>query len=172
MKIHLGCGTRYIDGWHNIDWSTKYKVDHRLDIGREILPFNDDTASEVISSHLIEHLNRWEGEHHLREIYRVLGENGKLILAFPDIIKILDCFEGRDTTSNITGDHKELVKAIFETQKDETSVHKYGYTGKIIKDLLSQVGFRSSRNIKEAVYIDDKKICDYRYAITIIEAIK
>jgi predicted SAM-dependent methyltransferase len=172
MKIHLGCGVRYIDGWENVDWSDKYKVDHKLDIGTEPLPFEDGVASNVISSHLIEHLTRWEGIHHLKEILRVLKPGGELVLAFPDIIRILDCFEGRDKSVDVAGNHDWLILCLFETQKDETIIHKYGYTKKTLTKLLKQLGFSTVEEQKEEVIINGKKVCDYRYAITILKVTK
>jgi len=173
MKIHLGCGVRYIDGWQNIDWSDKYKVDHKLNIGTQPLPFEDGVASEVISSHLIEHLTRWEGIYHLNEIYGVLGEGGELLLSFPDLAKIVQCYHGkRPSPFNITGDDTWLVRAIFETQIDETIVHKYGYTDKTMRSLLKTVGFKDVEEIKEHVEIDGHRVCHYSFATTIFKATK
>lgn len=172
MNLHLGCGERYIDGWENIDWSDKYKVDYCLDLGKDALPFNDDSISRVISSHLIEHLDRWGGLYHLREIYRTMKPGGELILAFPDIKKIVDCFEGRDRTVSVSGNHKWLIEAIFETHKDETVIHKYGYTDITLKSLLEEIGFTNIQNIKNEIWINNQKVCDYRYAITILSASK
>ncbi len=172
MKLHLGCGIRYIKGWTNIDWSSKYKVDHNLNLGKERLPCKNGQADEVISSHLIEHLTRWEGIFHLKEIFRTLKPGGKLTVAFPSLERIIDCYEGRDKSVSFKGNDKWLVTAIFETQKDETVIHKYGYTTKTMTKLLRTTGFREIRTVTKPVVIGNKTICDYRYAISILEATK
>ena len=172
MKLHLGCGIRYIDGWTNVDWSGKYKVDLVLNLEKDKLPMEDSTTEEVISSHVIEHLDRQGGHLHLSEIYRVLKTGGKLTLAFPDLVKIIDCYEGRDTSVNFKGKDNWLVEAIFETQKDETVVHKYGYTQKTMIELLHKIGFKIIKPRTSAVFVGNTRICDYRYAITILEVTK
>lgn len=172
MKLHLGCGIRYIDGWVNIDWSDKYKVDYSIDLGTTPLPCEDGQADRVISSHLIEHLNRWEGMFHLKEIYRTMKPGAKFTLAFPCLRRIIDCYEGRDRSVNVVKNDDWLIEAIFETQKDETIIHKYGYTTGTMTRLLIETGFKDVTEIREPVVIDGKTICDFRYAITILEATK
>lgn len=173
MKLHLGCGPRYINGWTNVDWSSKYKVDISLNLEKDRLPFEKDTVDEVISSHLIEHLDRWGGEHHLSEIHRVLKKGGKFTLAFPDLAKIVDCYEGRDkSVLKFKGKDTWLVEAIFETHRNETVVHKYGYTESTMKTLLLNKGFGAVKVITQPLVINGDRICDYRYAITILEITK
>lgn len=173
MKINLGCGTRYIDGWINIDWSTKYKVDYSLDIGNAKIPIDDSSADEVISSHLIEHLTRLEGLHHLKEIYRVLSPGGVLIISWPDINKIINVFLGNDSSmKQLKNNHDWLIQAIFETQTDNTIIHKYGYTAQTMTNLLKKIGFKDLQHITNPIDINGERICDYRYAITILKATK
>lgn len=172
MKLNLGCGPRYINGWQNIDWSSQYKVDHNLDLGNERLPFADDTVSEAVSSHIIEHMTRWEGIHHIKEVYRVLRKGGEFILSFPDLAKIVKCFHGSLPGPNVKNNHEWLIRAIFETQIDETIVHKYGYTNETARALLISTGFKSIDEIKTHVDIDGHRICHYSFATTIYKVTK
>ena len=128
IRLNLGCGETYLDNWINIDYSSKYKTDYLLDLGKSVLPFNDDSAVSVISSHLIEHLNRKEGIFHLKEIFRLLRPDKRFYLVFPDIKKIVNVFNGNEGPKKLWNNQKWLIRALYETQVDETVIHKYGYT--------------------------------------------
>src|SRR5262249_2199557 len=53
--LHLGCGTKYLPGFVNIDANPFHKIDLWLDL-RCGLPFRDRTVDSIYSTHTIEHL--------------------------------------------------------------------------------------------------------------------
>ena len=56
MKLHLGCGRNYKEGYINCDISNELKIDRIVDLEKP-LPFEDDSISEIIIEHCIEHIN-------------------------------------------------------------------------------------------------------------------
>jgi predicted SAM-dependent methyltransferase len=82
LKLHCGCGNRYIKGWVNID--IEGKCDLHLDL-RKKLPFPNDCVDYIISEHFLEHLiYPHETMLFLSECHRVLKRTGKICIGVPD----------------------------------------------------------------------------------------
>ena len=123
IKLNLGCGTRYIPGFINIDCSMSVKADLRLTLGENPLPMEEDIVSLIVSSNLLEHLTRYEGLFFLKECYRVLTPGGLFYLALPDVKRIVDIFlNGHPVMPHLKNDHDWIIRALFETQDDETII--------------------------------------------------
>ena len=171
IKLNLGCGGNYLSGYINIDYSEKYETDIMLDIGRERLPFGDDSVSTVISSHLIEHLIRCEGIHHLREVFRVLRPKGNFYLAFPDVVCIINIFFGNEGPQEYEGNHEWIIEALYESQRDKTTYHRYGYTKHTMKMIVKNIGFRIKREDfqqSECLMVEGKKAFEKRWGVTVL----
>lgn len=112
LRLHLGCGSDVVPGWENLDksWNvhlarmprlrralararvlTEEQASARFPRGivradlRKGLEYRDATAAYVYSSHLIEHMSRWQALRLLRECHRVLFPGGVIRLATPDL---------------------------------------------------------------------------------------
>src|SRR5438128_2178234 len=64
----------------------------RTDVRRG-LPYPDGAAGYVYSSHMIEHMARWQGLALVRECARVLAPGGILRLATPDLAGVTGAYE-------------------------------------------------------------------------------
>jgi hypothetical protein len=111
IRLNLGCGTRLIDGFVNIDgakslWLVKLpllksilaflgfrkaKLDHGLtkDITYMHLPyglkrFKENSSDRIYSSHFLEHLKKEDAEILLSEIFRILDSKGVTRIVVPD----------------------------------------------------------------------------------------
>jgi len=92
MKLHLGCGRRFIPGYYHIDAIEFPHVDlvHAVDS----LPSVPDNSVDVIySCHVLEHFNRRELQRVLREWYRVLAPGGTLRIAVPDFAALCELYQ-------------------------------------------------------------------------------
>jgi len=112
VKLNVGCGPTAADGWTNIDRSLNIYLSrlphikhflYKLGVisqaayenewkGRYIrrniergLPFRNDTAACIYSSHLLEHLSRNKAVSFLEECFRVLRPKGIVRIAVPDL---------------------------------------------------------------------------------------
>jgi predicted SAM-dependent methyltransferase len=79
MKINLGCGNNYIDGWLNHD--------DDVDITKR-LPFDDDSAQFILAEHVVEHVKYNEALAFFTECRRVLKPGGVVRIAVPSIERI------------------------------------------------------------------------------------
>lgn len=88
MKLHLGCGGTYLEGYVNIDYPTddntimKVRADVYTDI--KSLNYEPGTIDEVRSHHLFEHFNRAEALALIIRWRRWLKPGGRLVIETPD----------------------------------------------------------------------------------------
>jgi predicted SAM-dependent methyltransferase len=111
IKLNVGCGKTVPDGWVNIDKSPSVLLSNLPRIRSALrrvgvltpeqaagipagvihanvtkrIPLQDAGADYVYSSHMIEHLSRWECLRFAQECKRVLRTGGVLRLATPDL---------------------------------------------------------------------------------------
>lgn len=89
-KLHLGCGSRKLAGWLNVDLLGS---DFNVDLAKMPLPFPDNSFEVIVSQQVIEHL-RLEAEMIplLHELFRILRPGGSLWISCPDMEKICSSY--------------------------------------------------------------------------------
>lgn len=91
LRVHLGCGGKYVQGWINLDLNPVRRVDVWLDITGP-LPFDDGEVSVVASFHVFEHLDPSETRQTLRECWRVLRPGGVLRIGVPSLELAIEAY--------------------------------------------------------------------------------
>lgn len=81
MKINLGSGTDYREGWENIEISRAVKADHYLDVAKDPLPFADSSIDYIAAIDIFEHL--LYPTFAFNECWRVLKADGDLYIEVP-----------------------------------------------------------------------------------------
>lgn len=77
MKLNLGCGNDYKQGWVNVDQGNCRKdIDHNIEIVP--WPFEDSSATHMYLSHVLEHISRENFVDFVAEMHRV-GKAGCVI---------------------------------------------------------------------------------------------
>lgn len=79
-KLNLGCGKRTKKGWINLDKVPLDGVDIVHDIEHLPLPFKNNEFDIILCKALLEHI---EYIPIMKELYRILKKNGKLIIIVP-----------------------------------------------------------------------------------------
>jgi predicted SAM-dependent methyltransferase len=92
VKLHLGSGGVYKDGWVNIDL-VPAKVDIPWNLARGI-PFPDASVDAIFHEHLQEHLTIRQGYELARECRRVLRKGGVLRIGVPDAGQVVQSYAG------------------------------------------------------------------------------
>jgi FkbM family methyltransferase len=108
------------------------------------LDFDDNSVTEILASHVFEHLNPYHSTDILREWLRVLKPGGKIIMEMPDIEKLCEKFLKSDT-----GGRYGVLNAIYgsvnttnEGGPDNiTSPHLFGWWPQSLYDHMSNAGF-------------------------------
>jgi len=80
MKLNLGCGLDYKEGYINCDKSNLVKCDKIVDLEKP-LPFEDNSVSEIICYHILEHINNYIPLSH--ELYRICKSGAIIKIKVP-----------------------------------------------------------------------------------------
>lgn len=141
MKLHLGCGTKKIEGWVNIDSVPECRPDVVHDITQP-LPYAQETVDELLAEDLLEHFDKYIRYLVFYEWARVLKVGGKITLQVPDFKKILfryfkfgyDNFVDFIFGENLWG--SQIYIGHFGN-------HKWGYSEKTLKEFVGLFGIES-----------------------------
>ncbi len=138
IRLNLGCGEDRLEGYINVDAYVE-TADLRMDIFN--LDFEDETVDEVFSSHMLEHLAKYEVPRALAEWRRVLKPGGCLRLSVPDLEWVLK--EWLATPE----EHRWAwrLDTIFGLQTHEGEYHKTGFTAARMEQVLTEAGFARAR---------------------------
>ncbi|WP_339149686.1 MULTISPECIES: methyltransferase domain-containing protein [unclassified Sutcliffiella] len=134
MKLHLGCGEKYLHGFKHVDILPFDHVDYKTDINNLSI-FNDSTVSEIYACHVLEHIKRADIQNVLKEWYRVLEVNGILRLAVPNFEAIVQEYLQNNNLSKLQG-------LLYGGQNYEYNFHYIAFDFNSIKSLLEDVGFK------------------------------
>ena len=77
MKLHLGCGERYLNGYVHVDIAEFDHIDFIRPVD-DLSCFKKNTVSEIYASHVLEYFDREYAPEVLNEWKRVLKPNGIL----------------------------------------------------------------------------------------------
>lgn len=86
MRLNVGCGEFYRDGWINVDSFEGLKADQHWSIV-EPWPYSDGEIVEIYAGHVVEHLDEHDAETAFAEALRVLRPGGRLMVVAPDMEK-------------------------------------------------------------------------------------
>jgi predicted SAM-dependent methyltransferase len=139
MKLHLGCGKRFIAGFFHMDALPFPHLDRQGDIGDlSFLP--DGSATLIYCCHAFEYFDRQEAATVLREWRRVLRSGGVLRLAVPD-------FEALARLYLETGEIERILGPVYGRipGRDGWRFHRTGYDFQSLARVLETAGFRDFR---------------------------
>lgn len=142
VRVNLGSGRDYKEGWVNVDVDQSVKVDVVADLSQRF-PFNDNSVDELLASDILEHFTKEDGIIFLKECHRVLKIHGKLTIRTHNIFQIFQQFHT---------DPQVVIHFLYGDTKD-TGVfgsHKFAYTKKSLVHTLKLVGFEIDSIIKES----------------------
>ncbi len=106
-----------------------------------LLPFKDNSITEVRASHLLEHFHIKDVKSALSEWYRVLKPGGVVLVIVPDITEIAK----RWITSSLEAKINWWNPAIFGSHRGEGQDHMCGLDRVMLTVVLKEVGFRNIR---------------------------
>ena len=76
MKLHIGCGEKYLPGWKHLDARKFPHVDYVTNKLDKLDMFADNSVEEIYACHVLEHFTRLEmsrGGGYQRMVSRLAG---------------------------------------------------------------------------------------------------
>ena len=85
MKLNLGCGSKTLPGWTNLDKFSTYKPDIVHDLEVFPYPFKDNSVEEIILSHVLEHIGQVPdvSNNIVKEFYRICKKDAFIHISVP-----------------------------------------------------------------------------------------
>ena len=144
VKLHLGCGKRYLPGFLHIDIDNSVEhLDHCSDIS-DLSMFADDSVDEIYTCGAIGYYDPDERSVLFEEWHRVLKKNGTLRISVVDFEKQIEVY--LNSNKNLT--HIGVMGPIFGiwNYKDRNGVDrkaykKTAYDFDTLRDVLLGHGF-------------------------------
>lgn len=132
-KLHVGCGTRKLDSYVNIDVREDVAPDLVLGADAIGLHYSGQRISEIYACHVIEHFT------HPFEVVQEWGDaleyHGVLRLAVPHMANICEAVSKHNV-------HLERVSGLIWGRHDyPENVHHHGWTFEGLANMLREAGF-------------------------------
>lgn len=137
LKLHLGCGKRYIPGFVHVDVVSAPHVDLCSGVDR-IAAIGDGACDLIYACHVLEHFHRRDTQRVLREWRRLLAPGGILRLAVPDLEAIARVYLARGKLS-------EVIGPLYGRQDHLYNIHYTGFDFVTLGAELLLAGFDEVR---------------------------
>lgn len=132
-KLHLGCGTKHLKGYTNIDIRYLPGVDEVNNI-RFLRNYKDNSVDEIYACHVLEHFGRWEYKDVLKRWFEILKPGGILRLAVPDFESIVKHY-------NKTQDLRSLIGLLYGGQDYDENYHYITFDFETLEEDLTKIGY-------------------------------
>ncbi|MBL0048736.1 MAG: hypothetical protein IPP32_11650 [Bacteroidetes bacterium] len=143
MKLHLGCGQKYFEGYVNIDYPMSEHSVQQKSVADELanlteLNYPANTIDEVRLHHVFEHFSRPVTCALLSNWFHWLKPGGVVHIEVPDFEKT-----GKVALSRFSSASARAValRHIFGSQEAHWAVHYEGHTPKSLSKFISLFGF-------------------------------
>jgi predicted SAM-dependent methyltransferase len=133
LRLHLGCGPKYIKGFTNVDILQDSEADLISDITK-LREFKDNTVELIYASHVLEHISRHDYKTVLKRWFNLLKKGGILRLALPDLFELAKYYAENKNIDEVRG-------CIYGGQKDQYDYHYFGHDFNSLKTDLEEIGF-------------------------------
>lgn len=151
IKLHLGCGTKHIDGYVNIDARYLPGVDE-VDNIKFLRKYKPNSVDVIYACHVLEHVGRYEVEGVLKRWFEILKPGGILRLAVPNFSSICSHYVK-------SGDLKSIMGLLYGGQDYDGNFHYVTFDFHTLNTTLTDIGFQTvqtyDRDKTEHSHIDD-----------------
>jgi predicted SAM-dependent methyltransferase len=149
--LHLGCGTKYLAGFVNIDGNLFNKIDLWLDV-RNGLPFRSNSIDSIYSTHMFEHFYTDELNRLLQECVRVLKNGGGMRLVVPSLENAIAAYtqQRSEWFYDSFPRHFDSLGGRFSNFVFCDGQHRTAFDFSYFDEVLHQAGFREVEKSAEA----------------------
>lgn len=138
MKIHLGCGKRFIPGFVHVDLADFPHIEHKRNVD-DLSCFKNDSAELIYACQLLEYFDRDEVLKVLTEWKRVLQKNGILRLSVPNFRVLSNLYQAGFSLDYMLG----TLYGKWSIGDNKFVYHKTTYDFESLKKILENLGFHN-----------------------------
>jgi predicted SAM-dependent methyltransferase len=177
VKLNIGCGTDYKEGWINIDNNSDNnieKLDFNWDL-RNPLPFAGNSVDFIFNEHLIEHLTVAEAHIVIKDLMRVLKPGGVMRIAMPDLETAVDQYLNLPLSKDPTIKRFKLDYIKTRAERINMAFREWGhmwlYDAEELKRRLKEAGCKNIKQCKlgESTYPSLRNLETREESILIME---
>lgn len=148
VRLHLGCGREYWDGYVNVDADPAANSDLCIDFTEIGEAFGDGSIAEVAMIHSLSYLRLWEARDLFRTLVRLMQPGARLIIELPDVSR---CARRAIDSEGQLEPYLEALRAMYAFDMDWIArrlvfaPYAFGWSDWHLKMELEQAGFRDVR---------------------------
>lgn len=145
-KLNLGSGETYIEGYLNVDLDASKKVDLLLNFCEVPEIIDSNSIQEILMIHSISYLSEWKARDLLLELNKILSDDGKLIIEFPDSYKCASALLNTGYNLRRT-EYLEAIRGLYAFgmedyhNKREYFPYKFGWSKEYLIQTLLELGY-------------------------------
>ena len=105
MRLNIGCGPHYAEGWVNTDLTENPHVKpDRIVTTEHPFPFEPATVTRAYAGHVLEHVPWRDCPTWLHKLALVLAEDAQVMFVGPDTLRVLDRWrDGTESWAKVAG---------------------------------------------------------------------
>lgn len=135
MKLNLGSGKDYREGYVNVDAHEKFNPDVLMDMKE--LDYPENTVTEIVMQDVIDHITFIEAKIMLRNCYKWLGNNGIINIRSPNL-EVIALLAAKG--------NYEALKWLYGTDGQgstsyRTNIIRWCYSITSLTEILEELGF-------------------------------
>ncbi len=139
MKLHLGCGERYIKGYIHIDIDDLQHIDYKTSIN-DLSMIENESCDLIYASHVLEYFDFEDANEVLLEWKSKLKKGGTLRISVPNLESLILIYGKTKEVSNILGP----LYGKWSIDGDNI-YHKTIYDKKSLQSILENNGYKGVR---------------------------
>ena len=162
IKLHIGCGTIYKEGWINIDNNSDNnikKLDFMWDL-KKPLPLPENSVDFIYNEHFLEHLTVDDGGGLIKNLMKILKPNAVLRIAMPDLRKSVENYMNKNYLSENRVELKKYGLDFIQTNAEALNIdfrwwgHQWLYDWEELERRLKEAGCIKIKkcNLNESEY--------------------
>jgi SAM-dependent methyltransferase len=144
VKLNLGSGLDYREGWLNVDLHASHQPDLVSDV-TWLRSIEDNSVDYILAQDVLEHIHRARASTAIAEWNRILQPGGMIEIRAPDVVALVRLME--EPAYRTLDAHQVLLQNLFGTQGYEGDFHFNGFTDLTLRTLLTGGGFEPDQMV-------------------------
>lgn len=160
LKVHVGCGKNYIQGWINCDLTYKYQVDKVWDLTSPYPPFEVGSVDFIFIEHVLEHFTLKQGIKILKTFNSLLKKGGVLRVVVPSLESLVKGYLEDENYRDLYNELNPDAKIAFSAQLINKAFYGYGHKNMYDRQLLSFALKSAGFSFRDMTFFADDSVGD------------